>query len=154
MIRSFLNIFLPEDEYKRLQVLYIMAETTFLTIVILLLFGLMKYILNFLHLDTDFLVMIGPFLMMAYAYFRYIFSGIEFTEVADKQMYKKSRRSIIISGITFGVLFAIVYFIPFGPKKEGLEAIAFVGLMAFFYFLFDYISLKRSYKKNKDLPDD
>ncbi|RYG71965.1 hypothetical protein EU245_12130 [Lentibacillus lipolyticus] len=154
MIRSFLNIFLPEDEYKRLQVLYFMAETTFLTVVILLLVGFFKYILSFEMIDITFLVMYGPFIMMTYVYVRYILSGIEFTEVANTQTYKKRRRSIVKSAITFGILFAIFYFIPFGPRKEGLEAIAFVGLIVFFYFLFDYISLKRSYKKNEDLSDD
>lgn len=153
MIRSFLNIFLPEDEYKRLQVLYFMAETTFLAIVIFLLFGVMKYLLSYWNLNVDFIVMITPFLMMGYVYLRYIFSGMEFTEVAYQQTYKKSRRSVIISGIVFGLLFGATYFIPV-PGRKGLEAVAFTVLIAFFYFLFDYISLKRSYKKNKDLPDD
>jgi hypothetical protein len=156
MIRSFLNVFLPEDEHKRTRILYFMAETTFLTVVFLLLFGLMKYILN-LHLDTDLLVMISPFLMMAYVYFRYIFSGIEFTDVANKGEYKKQRHVVVKRSLLFGVVFLIIQFIVKETPTnyvEGIELIALPIIAILFYFLFDYISLKRSYKKNRELTDD
>jgi len=133
-----------------------MAETTFLTVVFLLLFGLMKYILN-LHLDTDLLVMISPFLMMAYVYFRYIFSGIEFTDVANKGEYKKQRHVVVKHSLLFGVVFLIIQFIVKETPTnyvEGIELIALPIIATLFYFLFDYISLKRSYKKNRELTDD
>jgi len=157
MIRSFLNVFLPEDEHKRTRILYFMAEATFLTVVILLLFGLMKYVLNIVHLDTDFVVMIGPFLVMAYVYFRYIFSGIEFTDVANKGEFKKQRRVVFKRSLLVGVLFfmisPIVKGIPNSPG-ERIELIALSIIFTIFYVLFDYISLKRSYKINRDLTDD
>lgn len=62
MIRSFLNTFLPEDEYKRLKILYVMAETAFLTVLALLLFGFFKYYLNF-NLSTELILLLGPFFM-------------------------------------------------------------------------------------------
>ncbi|WP_240378241.1 hypothetical protein [Bacillus piscicola] len=111
MVHSFLNIFLPEDEYKRLRVLYFMAETTFLSVVILLIFGLMKYILNFSTLDTEFVVLLGPFVMMAYAYVRYILSGIEHTEVSNDQEYKKARRIAVKRSLLVGVVFFVLNFI-------------------------------------------
>lgn len=156
MIRSFLNAFLPEEEYKRLRVLYFMAETTFLTVVILLLFGLMKYILNFPALDTEFVVLLGPFLMMAYAYFRYILSGIEHTEVSNEREYKKARRIVVKRSLLVGVIFFVLNFIVKGIPtnyEDGIELIALTILFTLFYFLFDFVSLKRSYKKNGELDD-
>ncbi|MEW9677913.1 hypothetical protein ABRT01_17450 [Lentibacillus sp. L22] len=156
MIHSFLNAFLPEDEYKRTRILYFMAETTFLTVVILLLFGLIKYILNFSHLDADLLIMIVPFLMMAYAYFRYIFSGIEHTEVSNKQDYKKERRIVIKRSLLVGIIFFIIFLIVKGiPTSyvEGLDLIVPSVIFTILYFLFDLFSLKRSTMKNKELDD-
>ncbi|MEI3599119.1 MULTISPECIES: hypothetical protein [unclassified Oceanobacillus] len=156
MIRSFLNAFLPEDEYKRTRILYFMAETTFLTIVILLVLGLLKYFLN-INIDTQFILLIGPFLMMGYSYFRYIFSGIEHTEVSDKQDYIKRRRKVVKRSLLVGVIFFIIILIVKGIPgnwEDRLDLIALPILFTIFYFLFDYISLKRSYKKNKDLTDD
>lgn len=156
MIRSFLNAFLPEDEYKRMQILYFMAETTFLTVIILLLFGLLKYILN-LNLDTEFLLLLGPFLMMAYSYFRYIFSGIEHTEVSNKQDYIKRRRTAVKRSLLVGVIFFVIHLIVKGiptSYDDGIDLIALPIIFIFIYFLFEMISLKRSFNKNKDLTDD
>src|SRR5690625_2365067 len=106
MIRSFLNVFLPEDEYKRMRILYFMAETTFITIIGLLLLGLMKYFLDF-NIDTEFILLLSPFIMIAYSYFRYVFSGIEYTEVTNRQDYIKRRRISVNRSFLVGVIFSI-----------------------------------------------
>lgn len=156
MIRSFLNIFLPEDEYKRTRILYFMAETTFLTVIVLLLFGLMKYVFHIPHLDTEFVVLLSPFLMVAYSYFRYIFSGIEHTEVSSKQDYKKGRRTAGMRALLVGVIFFIIILIIKGIPtnyEEGLDLITLPIIFIVIYFVFDLVSLKRSIKKNKELDD-
>jgi hypothetical protein len=93
MIRSFLSIILPEDEYKRLRVLYFMSEAAFLMGGLLLVgSALNNYWLkwNLEEVEVTFILMMIPMLMAGYTYFRYIFSGIEHTEVSTKQGYKKS----------------------------------------------------------------
>lgn len=155
MIRSFLNIFLPKDEYKRIRILYFMAETTFITVVLLLLFGLLKYFLN-LRLDPEFILLVGPFLMMAYTYVRYIFSGIEHTEISNKQDYRKKlgtvmKRSLVVGGV-FCIAFIIIKGIP-SNFKESMDIIVVPILVIIFSFLFDVISLKQSFEKNKELDD-
>ncbi len=108
MIRSFLNAFLPEDEYKRLRVLYFISEAVFLMSGILLLgSALNNYWLKW-NLDTGeftFFLMMIPVLMLSYTYIRYIFTGIEYTEVSNKRDYKKERRAVVKRSLLFGVMF-------------------------------------------------
>lgn len=89
MIHSFLNKFLPEDEYKRLKILYFMAKTTSITIGVLVIFGFLKYILQIPYIDGDIFLLLGFFPMSAYPLIRYIFSGIEHTDLYSKQDYHK-----------------------------------------------------------------
>lgn len=156
MIRSFLNVFLPEDEYKRMRILYFMAETTFITIIGLLLLGLMKYFLDF-NIDTEFILLLSPFIMIAYSYFRYVFSGIEYTEVTNRQDYIKRRRISVNRSFLVGVIFSIILLIVKGIPdnwNDRIDLIAMPIIFTFLYFLFELISLKRSYKKNQSLTDD
>ncbi|MYL57599.1 hypothetical protein GLW20_08780 [Virgibacillus halodenitrificans] len=159
MIHSFLNVFLPEDEYKRLRVLYFMAEAAFLIGALLMLgSALNNYWLewNFGATEVTFILMMVPMLMAGYTYFRYIFSGIEHTEVSNNQSYKKERRVAGKRALSVGVIFFILLLIVKGiPSNygEGIDLIALPIVFTLLYFLFDLISLKRSAKKNTDLED-
>lgn len=159
MIRSFLNIFLPEDEYKRLRVLYFMAEAAFLMGGLLMLgSALNNYWLKWDLGETEvtFILLMIPMLMMGYTYFRYIFSGIEHTEVSNKQGYKKERRVAGKRALLVGVIFFIILIVVKGiPTNydEGIDLIALPIIFTFLYFCFDLVSLKRSAKKNDDLED-
>jgi len=108
-----------------------------------LLFGLSKYIFNLAHLDTEFLLLLGPFLMMAYTYFRYIFSGIEHTEVLNKQNYRKKRKIAVKRSLLVGLIFFIISFIVKGVPTsydEGIDLIALPIIFILLYFLFELIS--------------
>lgn len=156
MIRSFLKVFLPEDEYKRTRILYFMAETTFLTVGILLLLGLLKYVLHIPHLDTEFILLLSPFLMVGYPYFRYILSGIEHTEVSSKKDYKRGRHVAAKRALLVGVLFFIIILLVKGfpdNYNEGLDLIALPIIFSLIYYVFDLVSLRQSIKKNKELDD-
>lgn len=156
MIRSFLNAFLPEDEYKRMRILYFMAETTLLSVIILFLLGFLKYFLN-LNLDTEFILLLTPPIMLAYSYFRYVFSGIEHTEVSSKTEYMKKRRAAVVRSLSMGVIFSVIFLIVKGiPNNwyDGIDLIAMPIIFTVLYFLFEMISLKKSYKQNKSLTDD
>src|SRR5699024_11113237 len=127
------------------------------SVALLLLLGLIKYVFNFMFFDADILIMMAPFLMMAYVYLRYIFSGIEFTEVASKGAYHKQRRASgkrsLLAGLLFFLIQLLINGLPANPDEK-LDLIALPIIFTIFYFLFDFISLKRSYRKNKDLTDD
>jgi hypothetical protein len=159
LIHSFLNVFLPDDEYKRLRVLYFMAEAAFLMIGLLMLgSALNNYLLkwNLEGTEVTFILTMIPMLMVGYTYFRYIFSGIEHTEVLNKQSYKRKRRVAGKRALSVGGIFFILLLIAKGiPKNydEGMDLIALPVISTLLYFLFDLISLKRSVKKNTELED-
>lgn len=74
-----------------------------------------------------------------------------------KKRYKREVRIIFRNGLIFGATFLLVLGISSGIPSNLEEILDIVGpaiLGTIFYFLISYISLKRSYKKNKDLLDD
>lgn len=159
MIHSFLNRFLPEDEYKRLRVLYFMAEAAFLMGGLLIMGSVLNnYWLewNLNTITVTFILLMIPMTMAGYTFIRYIFSGIEHTEVSSQQDYKKQRRVIMKRSLLVGVIFFILNFIFKGiPNKleDGIDIIALPIVFTMIYFLFDFMSLKQSIKKNKELED-
>jgi len=157
MIHSFLNTFLPSDEYKRIKIVYIMAEASFLTTGILIIFSLIN--INWLKWESDgslIIFLIFSFILF-YTFLRYIFSGIEHTNVYNKNDYSKQRRKSLKSSLRFGVIFFVASFVIKGIPSDLVNAMDIIGpsiLAVIFYYLFDYISLKRSFKKNQELLDD
>ncbi|MFC4023954.1 hypothetical protein ACFOUV_09120 [Oceanobacillus longus] len=157
MIQSFLNIFLPDDEYKRMKIVYIMAEATFLTTGILMLFSFLN--LNWFKwsLDGSLIMFLIAAFIMCYTFMRYIFSGIEHTDVSNENDYSTRRRKSLKNSLRFGLIFFVASFVIKGVPSGWVEAMDIIGpsiLVIIFHYLFDYISLKRSYKKNKDVIDD
>ncbi|MFD1851482.1 hypothetical protein [Oceanobacillus bengalensis] len=157
MIRSFLNFLLPDDEYKRTRIIYFLAEAAVLLTVILFIFSFFS---SWLEWDIDSntihpIIVIG--FISFYTLIRYIFSGIEFTDVSTKEQYVKQRRSNIIQASSVGFFFFIFHGIFEGFPSDFESAIDIVGptlFFVFFYYLVIYLSLKRSYKKNRELLDD
>lgn len=158
MVRSFLNYLLPEDEYKRIRMVYFMAEAAFLIIVILLFFSFLNhYWLNWELSEGSFITFIIPMITIIYTYIRYILSGIEHTDIANKKGYKEQRRVILKRALSFGLIFFVGSLAFYGIPSDWVEAMNIIGPAIFsiiFYYIFDFTSLKRSYKKNKDLMDD
>lgn len=154
VIRSFINIFLPDDEYKRLRILYFMAEAAGLTILILFLLGIFVYFFDSFSVDGQVLLFLSPYLMMMYVFLRYIFSGMEYPELFHEKDYKKKRnraliRSLIV-GTTFGIILLMFKGIP-GHISEVPDAVIKPILFIVFYYIIEIISLKCSIKKNIDL---
>ncbi|HLS20852.1 MAG TPA: hypothetical protein VK056_04195 [Bacillota bacterium] len=156
MIRSFLNAFLPEDEYRRKQILYFMAEALFLIVGAFLLLGLLVYVFNSFSVNSDLLVFLSPFLMIAYVNFRYIFTGMEYTEVFQERDYTKERRYAIVRSLVAGSIFTIALLVIKGlptNMSETLDITVLPIIFIVFYFIIECISLKRSINKNKELDD-
>jgi di/tricarboxylate transporter len=111
---------------------------------------------NLEEVEVTFILMMIPMLMAGYTYFRYIFSGIEHTEVSTKQGYKKERGIVFKRSLLVGVVFFIIHIVVKGfPTNydEGIDLVALPIIFTFLYFLFELISLKRSAKKNEELDD-
>ncbi|RDW15137.1 DUF3278 domain-containing protein [Oceanobacillus chungangensis] len=150
-MKSWISFLIPNDEYKEKKMLYFFSEGGLL----LFLFLIAMIICNkyfILNVETVLLSSIAIFLF--YVFGRYIISGIEYTDIATESSYKRELRSIVVKTSSFVILYSLFYVIYFGlPSNinEWIEIIALLAGVGLLWFFTSYISLKRSYYKNKEL---
>ncbi len=92
--------------------------------------------------------------IIIYTYIRYILSGIEFTDVINKANYSKTKRNLRKRAIHFGAIFFIVLLLHRGIPHSWIDFMDILGLSvlaAIIMLIFDRLSLKKSYQKNKEL---
>ncbi|MFP7171722.1 hypothetical protein [Terribacillus sp. 7520-G] len=155
MEKTWLRFLLPDDEYKRRNILVYFAEAAILQLMaILALIVISRF--DFILMDGV-IVLIGIlFGTMAYVWIRYILSGMEFAEVMTEKAYRRERKVIVMKSMSFLVLMcasiSVLYLFDrmTVPLIEGL-IVSFIG--ALLLFLTNYVSLKRSYRKNRELID-
>lgn len=157
MVKSWVSILLPDDEYKERKILYFLAEGS----IILLVFLLISFGLHVVNPHWNFGIKVvtgsGIAIFACYVMFRYTFSGIEYTDIGTEKEYTKEKGLITFKSITFVVIFFVFISLFNGLPNSGEQWFEIIGLLAsvgIAMFLINYISLKRSYKKNKDLVDD
>ncbi|WP_100013269.1 hypothetical protein [Lentibacillus sediminis] len=93
-------------------------------------------------------------IFLLYVYGRYIVSGIEYTDVSTERSYRKELKVIFIRTGSFVVLFMLagLVFIGIpGERNDWFDALGLLLGMSIVMFVSKFISLKRSYNKNKDL---
>ena len=150
-MKSWISLFLPKDEYKEKKILYFFGEGSVL-LMLYLIFMLLG--LSWFQLDGQTIVLIGIMIFLFYVTLRYIFSGIEYTEVSTKSQYKKELKFISIRGLVALFGYALMYLLLEGIPSTTEAWIDFIGLTICFavvWGIISFISLKSSYKKNKDL---
>lgn len=155
MTKSFLNFLLPNDEYKKEQLLYFLAEAAVLAIVFSVLLAVINHYFIQAGLTTALLLI--PVFMLLYIHFRYTFAGIEHTTIFTNNAYKKKRRSMLLQAIGSGVMFFILLTIFGGfpaSSNDWYNNISVSLLFMLFLFLVNFLSLRSSYKKNKDILED
>lgn len=150
-MKSWISFLIPDDEYKEKRMLYFCAEGG----ILLFLFLILTMILNkFASIDLDFSLLLAIFIFLFYVFGRYIVAGIEYTEVSTETDYKKELKAIFVKAITFFVGYTMLYLILVDTPSSissWIELIAFLLFVSIVMFLINYISLKRSYNKNKEL---
>lgn len=152
-MKSWLSFLLSDDEYRERKTLYFLAEGS----VILLLYLIGIFIINrfipSIQLDLEFSLFIAIWIFIGYILLRYIISGMEYTDISTEQAYNNQFKIIIKKSCGFAIIFNLVYLFFIFPNKSSqlFEIIAISIIGGFFLFFVEYISLKRSYKKNKDL---
>ncbi|WP_414055632.1 hypothetical protein [Macrococcus equi] len=153
MTKSFLNALLPSDEYKKTRMLYFMAEALVINVILVFIAMTLYYFMHF-NINKDLILFLCPMLLIGYPYGRYILSGMEHTEVSTEKEYRRTRKEVMVhalfSGLFFGLAMLIVRGIPHN-WSEGIDFIFMPLLFTGFYILFDYVSLRKSYEKNKEL---
>ncbi|MBR7554123.1 hypothetical protein ACFFJI_05085 [Allobacillus sp. GCM10007491] len=147
-MKTWLSLFLPTDEYKRQKLLLFIAEGG----VLLVLAQFLSLIIGPFESSLVPIISIGIFVF--YVTFRYIISGMEYTEVATQSDYKKERKNIVMKSLGFGVIFTGLNFLVQGEGFLIIEPIIMGLLATLFFFLFNWLSLKQSFNKNRELMDE
>ena len=156
-MKSWLKIFLPQDEYKERQMLNFLAEAAVLQVILILALMIINQL--FVPMSSKFLLTICVFSIILYVGVRYIFSGIEYTDISTEKEYKKQVKLLRVKSIGFAAIFFIlaVFFNLLGSvsffdnREDQLDFFIVLAIAAVFLFGTQYISLRRSYMKNKDL---
>lgn len=150
-MKSWISFLMPVDEYKEKRMLYFFAEggiLLFLSLVLMMIGN------KYFSLDLEFILLSAIILFILYVFARYIVAGIEYTEVATEMAYKKELRVILVKSSTFLVGYTLLYLLFVGIPSSQSDWIDLIGVSlctSIVMFLINYISLKRSYNKNKEL---
>lgn len=145
-MKSWISFLLPRDEYKEKVMLYFYFEGA--VILLLSLIGMVIYN-HFFDISVINALLISIVIFLIYIAGRYILSGIAYTDVTTYQKYKKEVKDTIAHIIIFFVLMLLYLFIA--GLKKWIEVLSLALSIGVVWFLTDFISLKRSYNKNKDL---
>ncbi|WP_096274497.1 hypothetical protein [Paucisalibacillus globulus] len=150
-MKSWITFLIPNDEYKEKRILYLLAEggiLLFLSLIVMVIWN--QYFL--MNTNTALLILVTIFLFYVTA--RYTLSGIEYTDVATESSYKKELKHIRTKTISFVLIFIVLFLFISGVPANKTEWVEIGGLLisvGFLWYLTSFISLKRSYKKNKEL---
>ncbi|MDQ0233097.1 DUF3278 domain-containing protein [Metabacillus malikii] len=150
-MKSWISFLLPNDEYKEKRILYFYSEGAI--ILLLTLIG-MIILNNYFNLDADTSLLLSIAIFLFYVSIRYTMSGMEYTDIATERAYRKELRHIFVRTSSFAVIYILLYLVFTGVpnnQKEWIDIIAILVGVSLLWFFTSYISLKRSYKKNKDL---
>ena len=105
-MKSWLKIFLPQDEYKERQMLIFLAEAAVLQVILIL--ALMIISQLFFPMPSKLMLIICVFSIILYVGVRYIFSGIEYTDISTEKEYKKQVNLLRVKSIGFAAIFFIL----------------------------------------------
>lgn len=152
-MNSWLTLVLPKDEYKQQRLYQFLAEAAVLAVLYLV---VMIGVSLMWTLDASITLLGGLAIVLFYTLARYVLSGMEYTEVFTKSDYKQQLKKITIQTMGFGVLYFVVYSLISGLPSNGagwLEIGGFFSILLLMYFGIHFISLRRSYSKNRRALD-
>ncbi|WP_368901509.1 hypothetical protein [Oceanobacillus oncorhynchi] len=149
-MKTWISFLMPNDEYKEKKMLYFLAEGA---IVLFLFLVIMLTITYVMELNTDFILLAGIAVFLFYTLGRYILSGIEYADIASEKQYKREIKTLLSKSASFAVTYALFYLIYtiISSNASWYEFLVMGISVGVISFLFNLISLKRSYKKNKEL---
>ncbi|WP_366248297.1 hypothetical protein [Terribacillus aidingensis] len=153
MEKTWVRFLLPDDEYKRRNMLVYFAEAAILQLVVMIVLLVISRFDPF-PIDSVLVLLWMLFGTIAYIWIRYILSGMEFAEIMTEKAYRRERKVIVIKSTSFllimcaGISSLYIFGMMSVPLIEGLMVTFIAALLL---FLTNYVSLKRSYQKNKEL---
>lgn len=151
ILKTWISFILPADEYKEKRLLYFISEGSIIELIYFLVMIVCSRYFNLTTVD----VLLGAIaLFLFYVYGRYIISGIEYTDISTEKSYRMELKVILIRTTTFVGVFVLTSFVfieLLGNGERWFNAIGLLLGMSIVMFISNFISLNRSYKKNKDL---
>ena len=137
--------------------LIFLAEAAVVQVVLVL--ALMMISQLFFPITSKLMLVICLFSIILYVGVRYIFSGIEYTEVSTEKEYKKQVKLLRVKSIGFVVIYfvlAIFFYLIgsvsfFDSRESQLDFFIVLAIAGTFLFGTQFISLRKSYMKNKEL---
>jgi len=151
MMKSWLSFLLPKDEYREKMTLYFLSEGSIVLLFYLLTVFIMNKFVPGIQIDWEFSLFIGIWIFIGYVLLRYITSGLEYTDIITETDYKRQRKVLLVKSSGFVLTFILLYPVFSLPANAGewLSLIALSVLAGILLFFMDYLSLKKSYEKNK-----
>ncbi|MGD7045706.1 DUF3278 domain-containing protein [Jeotgalibacillus proteolyticus] len=150
-MKTWISLLLPNDEYKEKKILAFLAEGGVLLFISLI---FMTFLNRYTNVDAEIVLLISMGVFVLYISGRYTLSGIEYTEVSTEKAYKKERNVILVKSFSFILIFVCLYFVFIqfpATWAEWAEISGFLLTVFLLMYVSSFISLKRSYKKNKEL---
>lgn len=157
MEKTWIAKFLPKDEYREKKVLYFFTEAAIIMGVLLFVYSILATYVSAVDIPGFAIAFMSWMFLIIYVSLRYTLTGIEHPDVATKKRYKKKKRATFFSSLTFFVIFLVGSLVVKGiPTDMEQTADLFIPtvLAAILFYTINYIALKKSYKKNKELLDD
>lgn len=150
-MKTWISFLLPADEYKEKRFLYFISEGAIIQILSLI---TMLVFNEYLNLSVNIVLLLSIAIFLFYVSLRYVLSGIEYTDITTETAYKKEVKVILSRTSVFIIIYMLSYIFLIGVPKGSNEWFDFWGLLlgiSIVMFLSSFISLKRSYEKNKEL---
>ncbi|QXE01628.1 hypothetical protein [Terribacillus sp. DMT04] len=155
MEKTWIRFLLPDDEYKRRNIMSYFAEAAILQLGVLVIMLILART-GLISMEGELVLLLLLFGSAAYIGIRYILSGMEYTDIMTEKAFQKERKRIVVKSITFFLFFVGAYFLINLSETISTSPIDILGLgitTAVILFITDYASLRRSYQKNKELID-
>ena len=108
MEKSWVSHFLPKDEYKEKRILLFIAESVVLIFALSIILVFLNVFIELPKYSLEGVLLLYLICISGYVLIRYVFSGIEYTNVFDINDYKKEFKKIIYNSFKFSVVFAVI----------------------------------------------
>ncbi|QAS52099.1 hypothetical protein [Halobacillus litoralis] len=150
-MRSWLQKHFPDDKEKERQLLYYIAESTLILLLLLFFYMGLLVIMDRDGIPPMLLIPLIFLFVSGYVWLRYIFAGLEYSEVHKYTDYKRRKKQNIYQTFIFIGIYLFISFLIEWPLSKLMEWIDIIGpasLAGFLFYIISLFSLKKSYKRN------
>ena len=156
MDKTWISNLLPKDEYREKRMLYFVAEAAVILGGLLFIYSLLTSFISVMDIPGLAVATFSWLFLVTYITLRTTLTGIEYPDVATEKRFKKKKRAVQFMSLTFLVVFLVSNLIIKGlptDVEQALDVVIPTLLAASLFFVLNYVALRKSFKKNKELMD-